>query len=191
MSSPDPFSARFDTIAVDSANAPSAEAIDGALAATVGGFELLDDAEGRFIVDAQFGAVSVASDAILARDAGQTHNVRLRVTEPSGARYELDMALKITGRIPQMLGGDDFGALADLAADVAPPPAVKVQHPPTPFTRYAAMQGMSPAGALGSERTPYGGLLTADLSRSTGAHADLHLRETPPPPARAQASWLI
>lgn len=191
MSSPDPFSARFDSIVVDSTNAPSAEAINGALAAVAGGFELLDNAGGRFTIDPQLGIVSLASDAILTRDAGQTHSVRMRVTEPSGARYELDMALKITGRVPQMIGAEDFGAIATLAADVAPAPPVKVTLPPTPFTRYAATQITSAAASVGSERAAYGTLLSTDLSRSTGASAELCLRETPLSPARANAAWAI
>lgn len=191
MSSPDPFSARFDSIRVDLANAPSAEAIESALAAAAGGFELLDDAGGRFIIDAQLGIISVANDAILTRDAGQTHNVRLRVTEPSGAHYEMDMALKITGRVPQMIGAEDFGALAGLAADIAPPPLVKVTPPRTPFTRYAATEITSAAAPLGSDRAPFGALLSADLSRSIGARAELRLHDIPPAPAPAGAAWAI
>lgn len=190
MSSPDPFSARFDSIVVKSTNAPSVEAIDSALAAvTAGGFELLDNAGGRFAIDPQLGIISVANDAVLARDAGQIHSVRMRVTEPSGARYEMDMALKITGRVPQMIGAEDFGAIATLAADVAPAPPVEVTLPPTPFVRYAATQLSGAAAKLGSERAVYGTLLGADLSRSTGARIELRLRDTPPAPARANAAW--
>jgi len=191
MSSPDPFSARFDTIAVDSANAPSAEAIENALSAVMGNFKLLDDAGGRFVVDAQLGIISVASDAILARDAGQTHSVRLRTVEASGDCYDLDLTLKITGHVPQMLGAEDFSALARLAADVAPATVAKIQLPPTPFTRYAAMHGTSPAATLGNERAPYGTLLGADLSRSAAARTDLRLREAPPVPSRANTDWAI
>jgi hypothetical protein len=191
MSSPDPFSARFDAIDVDPARKPSAEAIDSALSlcAPAGGFELLDDAGGRFAVDPQLGVISVVSDAILTRDAGQTHTVRLRTTEASGACYDLDIPLKITGRVPQMLGVEDFGALASLAADVAPAPVVKVELPPTPFTRYAAMQGMGVSSPLGSERAPYGALLSVDLSRSIAAGTELRLRDALPAPSRADTHW--
>jgi hypothetical protein len=191
MSSPDPFSARFDTIAVDSANAPSAEAIENALAAVMGNFQLLDDADGRFVVDAQLGIISVASDAILARDAGQTHNVRMRTVEASGACYDLDLTLKITGHVPQMLGAEDFTALARLAADVAPATVTTIQQAPTPFTRYAVMHGTSAAATLGNERAPYGALLGTDMSRSAAARVDLRLRETPPAPSRVNSDWAI
>jgi hypothetical protein len=38
----------------------------------------------------------------------------MRVVEPSGATYELDMQLRITGHVPQMVGAEEFAAIAGL-----------------------------------------------------------------------------
>jgi hypothetical protein len=83
--------------------------------------------------------------------------VRLRVVEPSGANYELDMQLRITGRVPQMVGAEEFAAIAGLTDEtilVAPrvpvlvtpreepaaaPAPVEIE--PAPWTRFAVAQG--------------------------------------------------
>jgi hypothetical protein len=201
MSSSDPFSARFDSIAVDSANAPSAEAIDRALSfvapaaaspdLAAPGFHLLDDAGGRFVVDSDMGVISVANDDILAREPGQVHAVRLRVTEASGVSYELDMRLKLTGRVPQMLGAEEFGAIAGLTADIAPAPVVVITPARTPWTRFAVMQGMGASAPLGGESPPYGALLSVDLSRNVATATQLTLGAKPPAPGAARAVWSI
>ena len=95
------------------------------------GFYLVDDAGGRFIVDRQWGIVSVANDDVLAREPGAVHGVMLRVIEPSGASYQLPMQLRLTGRehplgapahvhrshgrAGEVLAGDDDGHEPDLA----------------------------------------------------------------------------
>ncbi len=83
------------------------------------GFYLVDDAGGRFSVDRQWGIVSVANDDVLAREAGSVHSVTLHVIEPSGARYELPMQLRLTGRVPQMVGAEEFSMLASMADGLA------------------------------------------------------------------------
>jgi hypothetical protein len=78
------------------------------------GFYLLNDANGRFVVDRELGVVTLADDSLLQAERNAVHAVRLRVVEPSGATYELDMQLRITGRVPQMLGAEEFAAIAGL-----------------------------------------------------------------------------
>jgi hypothetical protein len=78
------------------------------------GFYLLNDANGRFVVDRELGVVTLADDSLLQSERNAVHAVRLRVVEPSGATYELDMQLRITGRVPQMLGAEEFAAIAGL-----------------------------------------------------------------------------
>ena len=111
---PAPFALQFDSIELDPARAPTRAAIEYALAlctptpaASEPGFYLLDDAGGRFAIDRDFGVVSLKDESVLEREPGAVHGVRLHVIEPSGASYELAIKLRLTGRIPQMVGGED------------------------------------------------------------------------------------
>ena len=120
---PAPFALAFDCIELDPANAPSRQAIEHALAlcapeltATAPGFYLLDDCGGRFEIDAQWGVVSLKDDAVLQREAGEVHAARLLIIEASGARYDLVLRLRLTGHIPQMLGGEENDFLLGPAA---------------------------------------------------------------------------
>lgn len=113
----DPFTQNFD--AVDPAQAPTRQAIENAMAHVAPreekpGFYLLNDANGRFTVDREIGVVTLADETLLQSERNAVHGVRLRVVEPSGATYELDMQLRITGRVPQMLGAEEFAAIAGL-----------------------------------------------------------------------------
>jgi len=170
----DPFSQKFDSIEVDPANTPPREAIENAmahvaprdemLAASAAapdlpspGFYLLDDANGRFAVDRDIGVVTLADESLLQAERNAIHNVKLRVIEPSGSTYELDMKLRITGRVPQMIGAEEFAAIAGLTDEtilVAPripvlvvpkeePEAIAATPPATPasWTRFAVAQG--------------------------------------------------
>lgn len=162
----DPFSQRFDSIEVDPTRTPAREAIEHAMTYVAPqtpieppapGFYLLNDANGRFVVDREMGVVTLADDSILQSERNSVHAARLRVIEPSGATYELDMQLRITGRVPQMLGAEEFAAIAGLTDEtilVAPrvpllvvpkqEPTVARTTPPVTsavWTRFAAAQG--------------------------------------------------
>ena len=149
MSAPDPFSARFDAIEVDRQNAPSAAAIDRALSACAldqPGFYLVNDAAGRFAVDRVAGVISLMDETLLTREAGAIYPVRLRVVEPSGASYELDLRLRLTGHVPQVVGAEEFAAIAGVEApDAAPPTSGAVT---APWTRYAAASGRTGKAGL-------------------------------------------
>ena len=111
----DPFAKRFDSIEIE--RAPSAAAIESAFAAIAPtaaapedgqpGFFLLDDANGRFIVDREMGVVMLRDETLLTREHGAVYPARLRVVEPSGASYDLDLKLRPTGRVPQVLGSSE------------------------------------------------------------------------------------
>ncbi|MEZ5959320.1 MAG: hypothetical protein R3C30_02685 [Hyphomonadaceae bacterium] len=158
----DPSAQNFD--AVDPAEAPTRQAIENAMAHVAPreekpGFYLLDDANGRFAVDREIGVVTLADETLLQSERNAVHGVRLRVVEPSGATYELDMQLRITGRVPQMLGAEEFAAIAGLTDEtilVAPrvpvlvvpknEPDVAASRTETPvttatWTRFAVAQG--------------------------------------------------
>jgi hypothetical protein len=127
----DPFAQNFDSIEIDPTRAPAREAIESAMARLAPqdelltasaaapefvdpGFYLLEDAGGRFVVDRDMGVVSLADEALLQRERGAVHAIRMRVVEPSGSSYELDMQLRVTGRVPQMVGAEEFAAIAGL-----------------------------------------------------------------------------
>lgn len=200
MSSSDPFSARFDSIEIDPARAPSQAALDHAFSLVAPaaaapdfatpGFYLIDDAGGRFSVDRDFGVITLRDEAILARELGAVHAVRLKVVEQSGASYEMDMQLRITGRVPQMVGAEDLAALAG----VAPAPAVAApptpQPPATTWSRYAVAADAR-AAPLGSETAAFGALLSIELPPRSGVTAMLTLNEPPPAPAARDADWSI
>jgi len=130
----DPFAQSFDSIEIDPARTPSQAAIESAFEAMAPreelltpsaaapefaspGFYLLADADGRFVVDRDMGVVSLADDTLLEREPGAVHGVRMRVVEQSGAAYELEMQLRVTGHVPQMVGAEEFAAIASLAGE--------------------------------------------------------------------------
>lgn len=159
----DPFSQKFDSIEVDSNRTPAREAIEHAMAYVAPqtpieppapGFYLLNDGNGRFVIDRDMGIVTLADDSILQTERNSVHAARLRVVEPSGAAYELDMQLRITGRVPQMIGAEEFAAIAGLTDEtilVAPrvpllivpeeKPKAPVEIAPMNWTRFAVAQG--------------------------------------------------
>ncbi|MGQ0531264.1 MAG: hypothetical protein ACT4OF_01060 [Caulobacteraceae bacterium] len=191
----DPFAQKFDSIEIDPARAPSQAAIDSAMAhlappeelltasaaapdIATAGFYLLDDAGGRFVVDRDMGVVSLADDTLLERERGAVHAVRMRVIEQSGATYELDMQLRITGRVPQMVGAEEFAAIAGLTDETVliaarvpvlvtaaePTPVVETtpREPPAQivWTRFAAAQGHE---ARLPRTQPRRGFITAEV----------------------------
>lgn len=112
-----PFDETFDAIDLNAVAAPSREAIEHAMSICAPadgdgkpGFSLLDDAEGRFVIDREFGVVSLKDAAIVGRELGEIRTVRLRVVEPSGLQYELNLPLRITGMVPQVVGHEDEAA---------------------------------------------------------------------------------
>src|SRR5690606_20448837 len=124
----DPFAQRFDSIEVSDARAKAAFEQAVAIAAPRAtdfakpGFYLMKDAGGRFIVDRDMGVVSLADASLLERERGAWHQVRLKVVEASGESYELNMTLRVTGMVPQMVGPDEFAFGGDGVDAPAPPP---------------------------------------------------------------------
>ena len=186
----DPFAKRFDSIEIE--RAPSVAAIESAFAAIAPtaaapedgqpGFFLLDDADGRFIVDREMGVVMLRDETLLTREHGAVYPARLRVVEPSGASYDLDLKLRLTGRVPQVLGAEDFGFGAETIPKL--PPALVVA-----WTEFAAARGLQTKPALDA-RGAYGGLLTASLP-TTRERVVITLPDTLPAPAPSYALWSL
>ncbi|MBY0563579.1 MAG: hypothetical protein K2P58_05255 [Hyphomonadaceae bacterium] len=163
MTSPsDSFSASFDAIALDATTAPSAAAIEAALSACAShdapGFYLLDDADGRFCIDRDFGVVSLRSETILEAERDRVHVARLLVIEHSGERYELALRLKLTGMVPQAVVADD-----------------KARPAATPWPQFRAWEYSTLADRFADERAAFGALLMWPLPAQADQAADLSL----------------
>lgn len=170
MSPLDPTVRSFDPIEIAPSRAATAEAA---------GFTLLDDAAGRFIVDREFGVVSLKDQTVLERERGQVHAVRLRVVEPSGACYEFDMRLKLTGLVPQMLPSDDVDALAEPGAAGS-------------WAAFAAWRQGLAYPPLGEETAIFGALVAADANTGQAApEAQLALGQPAPRPSPRSATWTL
>ena len=189
----DPFAQSFDSIEIDRAPSPLAiESAFAALAPTAAapengqpGFFLLDDANGRFIVDREIGVVMLRDETLLTRERGAVYPARLRVVEPSGASYDLDLKLRITGRVPQVLGSEDFGFGGETTAVKTPKP----QAPVVPWTDFAAVRGLQTKPALDAHGV-FGALLTVSLPTSH-ERVVIVLSDALRAPAPAYALWSL
>lgn len=188
-----PFAIQFDSIELDPARAPTAEAIERALAMCTPkdapmdapGFYLLDDSEGRFEIDHDLGIVSLKDESLLEREAGSVRAARLRVIEPSGATYELELRLRLTGRIPQLVGGEENDFLLGPNA----PPAAAAKKP----TRIVRESIAATRGALGAIAVDarFGEALTAPSLPAFDCQASIALADALPSPNTADAAWSV
>jgi hypothetical protein len=195
MSAPsDPFSAFFDSVEIDPAKKPSPDAIEQALALCGApncqdepAFSLLDDAKGRFVVDAVTGVISIRDEAILEREANAIHVARLRVIEQSGERYELDLKLRLSGRVPQLVSEED--ALSSKSAVANHDAEAMIRVPRIHWTRYVAVAGLYTPASLPDVEAPYGSMLAVHLPNVPAGFAGLTLVEDVPPASARNATW--
>jgi hypothetical protein len=119
------------------------------------GFFLLDDADGRFAIERETGIITLASDEILEREHGAVYAARIRVREGSGETYEMNLRLRIDGRVPQIAENDTPLTLVQSTA------APVTQTPRAPAQAWAIFAA-STHGAhapLGLEDEPFGALI--------------------------------
>lgn len=173
MTPPDPFSQRFDSINVERAPTPANEP----------GFCLADDAGGRFVIDREFGVVSLRDEKLLASELGQVYAVQLRVVEASGHSYVMELQLRVTGMVPQMVGAEDFGFGGETVTYETP------KAPRVPWTAFAPARGLQSKPPL-DLRGAYGVLLSTTLPASNERIA-IAFGETIPSPASEQANWSL
>jgi len=147
------------------------------------GFYLLDDAGGRFVVDRDWGVISLRDETVLEKEHGAIHVARLRVVEQSGEAYELDLKLRMSGRVPQLVSEDTFGEESNEHE------AVNV--PRIHWTRYVAVAGLYTPASLPDNDAPYGSLLTVHTPSVAAGFAGLTLIEDLPSPAARSAVWSI
>ncbi len=191
----DPFSAFFDSIEIDSAKKPSPETIERALAfcgppqesSDGPGFALINDAGGRFVVDPITGVISLSDEAILERERGAIYVARLRVIEQSGERYELDLKLRLSGRVPQLVSEEDALSRKSAAADHDAEDMIRV--PRIHWTRYVAVAGLYTPATLADSNAPFGAMLSVHLPCVPAGFAGLTLIEDVPPASSRTAIW--
>lgn len=168
------------------------------------GFYLVDDCNGRFTIDQAIGVVSLAHEHLLTLEAGAVHVARVRVVEMSGASYEMNLKLRMTGRVPQIVGGEDNDFLAGLASgpivDLMTPQEkavhkVVVPEPPAlSWLRYAAARTTPGKRPLYGETAPFGalfetpGVFPDDIYVEEG---ELGLDAPLPRPSDADAAWIV
>ncbi|MDX2274387.1 MAG: hypothetical protein NW206_02965 [Hyphomonadaceae bacterium] len=179
MSSPEDYSASSDARA-----APGADACEAA------GFYLIDDCEGRFVIDHAFGVISLVQEDVLAREPGAEHRARIRVVEPSGESYELSLRLRLTGRIPQMVGEEENDFIAGIAGQAAPSPAPELEPN---WLHYAVSHGALGKQRLTHESAPFGAMFEVEaLLPAVGLEQSrLELEARLPQPSRADAAWVL
>ena len=184
MSTPsDDFSQRFDSIEIDPKHKPSADAIDQAMAfcapPEAPGFYLIDDAGGRFVIDRDWGVISLKDEALMQKEQGAIHTARVKVIEQSGEIYELDLKLRMTGAVPQLIASDEID-------DQAEPSNAPRIH----WTRYVAVAGLyTPANLAEDETAPFGSALRVHLPCVAAGFAGLTIVEGLPEPAARAAIW--
>ncbi|WP_395646691.1 hypothetical protein [Terricaulis sp.] len=222
-SSLDNFALSFDSIKVDRATAPKTDAFDHAMAiaappaaldidiapsaapqAEAPGFYLIDDAQGRFVIDQTSGVITLKDEAVLASEFGAVHEAHIKVVEISGAFYDMKFRLRLTGRVPQMQGSEENDALAALASapiallETATPeivtPSAPMIVPETPalaWQSFSAAAGVTRKAPLHGETAPFGTLFAGPLLPECDVDAALDVEDTIPAPASAIAGWSL
>ena len=149
------------------------------------GFYLLDDCGGRFVIDRDWGVISLKDESILERERGAIRIARLRVVEQSGETYELDLKLRMSGRVPQLVSDEAF----DDEDEEHDTPQINV--PRIHWTRYVAVAGLYTPASLPEDDAPYGAMLRVHMPSVAAGFAGLTLIEDLPSPASRDAVWTI
>jgi hypothetical protein len=153
------------------------------------GFFLIDDAGGRFAIERETGIITLAHDDILARESGAVFGARVRVQEPSGETYELQLRLRIDGHVPQIAENEPAStlAIAPTAQAASAPPAPRGPALDWDVFSASAHQARAP---LGLEDEPFGALIPQVL-RAAYAGALSPLDAKVPNPAPHSARWSL
>ena len=79
-------------------------------------YSLVDDAGGRFAIDASTGAITVADGALLDHEAADSHDVTVRVTDVAGASYDETFSINVGDVNEGPVALDDSAATAENAS---------------------------------------------------------------------------
>jgi hypothetical protein len=152
-------------------------------------FVLLDDADGRFVVDPRSGLICVASEDVLERDRGSVHSVRLETREAFGSRFVMTLRLKLTGLVPTMARDDEPTVFHAEAA-----PASPLSAPLLPWRDFAAFKAQDAVFPTPNCDAAFGEAVEAFGAVGWEAYFELDdailaLNASPPAPANDQA-WM-
>ena len=79
-------------------------------------YSLVDDAGGRFAIDASTGAITVADGSLLDHEAAASHDVTVRVTDVAGASYDETFTIAVGDVNEGPVALDDSAATAENAS---------------------------------------------------------------------------
>ena len=79
-------------------------------------YSLVDDAGGRFAIDASTGAITVADGSLLDHEAAASHDVTVRVTDADGASYDETFTIAVGDVNEGPVALDDSAATAENAS---------------------------------------------------------------------------
>ena len=79
-------------------------------------YSLVDDAGGRFAIDASTGAITVADGSLLDHEAAASHDVTVRVTDVAGASYDETFSINVGDVNEGPVALDDSAATAENAS---------------------------------------------------------------------------
>lgn len=183
MTHSDPFAYFEETLHADCASllpdafSPRAEDPD---------FVLLNDADGRFVVDPRSGLICVASEAVLERDRGNIYKVRLETREAFGSRYTMTLRLKISGLVPSMARDDE--PLVQLAEAASEP---EVQEPALlmPWRDFAAFHAQDAAFRAPDRNALFGQACSFGLEESFDLDDALLALDAPLPAPADDCAW--
>ncbi|MES1199482.1 MAG: hypothetical protein ABUS48_05820 [Pseudomonadota bacterium] len=154
------------------------------------GFYLLDDCDGRFVIDPDMGVISITDDALLETERDAIHAAHIKVIEPSGVAYELTLRLRLTGHVPQVVySADEVEVVADEAAP-AEPAAIELAPPETVAFAVFRAFAFAHMDALGDEASAFGALI-AQPDFTPPADLAIALDAAPPAPASRTADWSL
>jgi hypothetical protein len=169
------------------------------------GFYLVDDADGRFVVDPDTGVVLLSDESILETERGAIHYARLHVIESSGHAYTLELELRLTGQVPQMAGAEDLlaGFGIECEAVTVTQHARSERHdedddfdPTETPVRIVSWAGFTATKGyikpmLGSEHAPFGALVELWIPSFGCGFASLTMVDAVPAPQSRTAIWSI
>lgn len=157
------------------------------------GFKLLDDADGRFVVDRLMGVVSLARATLLETERDTVHEIRLHVIEASGAAYEMTLKLRITGMVPSMVGAEDvdFSGAQSSQAHMQMLETCETPAPQIGWTSYSAARCEVDKAPLDIEDAPFAAALAPLPTPAAPGPFRLHLFTPLPAVSAPDADWSL
>jgi hypothetical protein len=108
------------------------------------------------------------------------------VIEPSGAHYEMELKLRLTGPVPKMVGAEDIDFLGGAAPLETPPPPRRT----TQWSAYSAAESQTTPAHI-DETARFGSAVAPPQPFAARGPYQLHLFTPLPPHADKGAAWSL